>query len=187
MDSADVDRKTRARITGVRGETYAYWYLRRSGYAMIAKNFRVPWMHGEIDLVGYDRDVLVFIEVKTQDMTVRTATRPEFFVDWRKRRTVRRMARAFLRVYHLENPPVSYRFDLVAVEFYPSAKPVVRVHKGVFRGVNQGLLSIPQTSSSKLDVALTLARCRRAMRWAFWSSIAFVRSVRGKTSALFRL
>ena len=28
-----------ARRTGVRGETYAYWYLRRSGYVMIARNF----------------------------------------------------------------------------------------------------------------------------------------------------
>ena len=34
--------KQRARKTGVRGETYAYWYLRRHGYIMIGRNFMVP-------------------------------------------------------------------------------------------------------------------------------------------------
>ena len=32
--------KLRARQTGVRGETYAYWYLRRHGYTLIARNLR---------------------------------------------------------------------------------------------------------------------------------------------------
>ena len=46
----------KARRTGVRGETYAYWYLRRNGYVMIARNFTYRGMKGEIDLVGYDGD-----------------------------------------------------------------------------------------------------------------------------------
>ena len=41
------------RRTGVRGETFAYWYLRRHGYTIIARNFTVPGVKGEIDLVGY--------------------------------------------------------------------------------------------------------------------------------------
>ena len=51
------------RRTGVRGETFAYWYLRRHGYTIIARNFTVPGVKGEIDLVGYDGAVLAFIEV----------------------------------------------------------------------------------------------------------------------------
>ena len=30
-------KKLEARSTGVRGETYAYWYLRRHGYVFVAK------------------------------------------------------------------------------------------------------------------------------------------------------
>jgi len=32
-------RKLVARSTGVRGETYAYWYLRCHGYVFVAKNY----------------------------------------------------------------------------------------------------------------------------------------------------
>ena len=56
----------KARRTGVRGETYAYWYLRRNGYVMIARNFTSRGMKGEIDLVGYDGATLAFVEVKTR-------------------------------------------------------------------------------------------------------------------------
>ena len=54
------------RRTGIRGETYAYWYLRRHGYTGVARNFRSPSVKGEIDLVGYDGKVLAFVEVKTR-------------------------------------------------------------------------------------------------------------------------
>ena len=33
------ERKQEDRRVGVRGETYAYWYLRRQGYIFIARNY----------------------------------------------------------------------------------------------------------------------------------------------------
>jgi putative endonuclease len=44
--------------TGRRGEEDAYFYLRRRGYIMVARNFRTARHHGEIDLIGWDKDVL---------------------------------------------------------------------------------------------------------------------------------
>src|SRR5713101_5024720 len=78
MDSSVPQARTtaagrKARRTGVRGETYAYWYLRRQGYVMIARNFTYRGMKGEIDLVGYDGETVAFVEVKT-----RTAVGGEF-------------------------------------------------------------------------------------------------------------
>ena len=63
-DSDPESEKHRARRTGVRGETYAYWYLRRHGYIVLARNYMSPGMKGEIDLVGYDGRLLAFVEVE---------------------------------------------------------------------------------------------------------------------------
>jgi uncharacterized protein UPF0102 len=63
---------SKARRTGVRGETYAYWYLRRKGYVMIARNFTYRGVKGENDLIGYDGATIAFVEVKT-----RTSSREE--------------------------------------------------------------------------------------------------------------
>ena len=38
-DSSPDQRKLAARRTGIRGETYAYWYLRRHGYVFVARNY----------------------------------------------------------------------------------------------------------------------------------------------------
>lgn len=52
--------------TGRRGEEAAYFHLRMLGYTMVARNFRSPRSRGEIDLIGWDHDVLCFVEVKTR-------------------------------------------------------------------------------------------------------------------------
>ena len=56
--SAEAAPHQRARRTGIHGETYAYWYLRRHGYVLVARNYTVPGVKGEIDLAGYDGPVL---------------------------------------------------------------------------------------------------------------------------------
>jgi putative endonuclease len=119
-----------ARRTGVRGETYAYWFLRRNGYVMIARNFMQRGIKGEIDLVGYDGETLAFVEVKT-----RTSPRGEFgsaenSVTLDKQRLLSRMARQFVREYHTGSVP--FRFDILAIEALPGRRPSVRLHKGAF-------------------------------------------------------
>jgi putative endonuclease len=119
-----------ARRTGVRGETYAYWFLRRNGYVMIARNFTYRGVKGEIDLVGYDGETLAFVEVKT-----RTAPRGDFgsaedAVTLDKQKFLSRMARQFVRDYRAERVP--FRFDVLAIEALPGRRPEVRLHKGAF-------------------------------------------------------
>ena len=119
--------KEQARQTGVRGETYAYWYLRRHGYIMIARNFSVPGVKGEVDLVGYDGPVLAFIEVKTRTGDL---GKPEDAVTFEKRRNLSRMARQFLAERRIREAVC--RFDVLAIESPPGSRPVVRLHKDAF-------------------------------------------------------
>ncbi len=116
------------RRTGVRGETYAYWYLRRQGYTVVGRNYRVPHRHGEIDLIGWDDGVLAFVEVKTR--TTATGGPPEDAVDHAKQRHVVGMAEDYLRRHNLAD--IRYRFDILAIEAKAGARPVVRLHKGAF-------------------------------------------------------
>ena len=46
------DPRPRHQRTGTRGEEDAYFYLRKTGYVMVARNFRSPRCRGEIDLIG---------------------------------------------------------------------------------------------------------------------------------------
>lgn len=98
--------------TGRRGEEDAYFYLRKLGYVVVARNFRSPRCHGEIDLIGWDQDVLCFIEVKTR--TSRLVKPAEAAVDRYKRREVAETAREYLRRLP---PECQWRFDIVSVYY----------------------------------------------------------------------
>ena len=130
-DSSEAStKKEQARRTGIRGETYAYWYLRRHGYIVVARNYMRSGVKGEIDMVGYDGPVLAFVEVKTRAASDRNQPSPEDAVNDEKRRNLARMARQFLRARRIDSP--SYRFDVLAIETRPGARPEVRLHKGAF-------------------------------------------------------
>jgi len=131
-ESAVKQSKQRARQTGVRGETFAYWYLRRHGYILVARNFTVPGIKGEIDLVGYDGPVLAFVEVKTRSGSSEEFGKPEDAVTPEKRRHLSRMARQFLAERRIRE--AQCRFDVLAIESRPGGRPVVRLHKDAFAG-----------------------------------------------------
>jgi putative endonuclease len=59
--------------TGRRGEEDAYFYLRRRGYVIIARNYRSPHYHGELDLAGWDGDVLCFYRNQDPEHAFRQA------------------------------------------------------------------------------------------------------------------
>lgn len=113
---------------GRRGEEAAYFYLRRRGYVMIARNYRSPRRRGEVDLIGWDEDVLCFIEVKTR--TLREVKPAEAAVDREKRRELAGMAREYLRRVR---DPVPWRFDVVSVNYEnPSGRPNIELFKNAF-------------------------------------------------------
>jgi len=102
--------------TGRRGEEAAYFYLRRLGYTMVARNFRSSRCRGEIDLIGWEDDVLCFVEVKTR--TTRDVKTGVAAVDRHKRREVAAVVREYLRRLP---PSCQWRFDVVSV-YYETSK-----------------------------------------------------------------
>ncbi len=115
--------------TGRRGEEDAYFHLRKRGYVMVARNFRSPRHHGEIDLIGWHKDVLCFIELKTR--TSHDVKPAEAAVDRDKQRDLAAVAREYLRRIP---PSCQWRFDVVSVyyEGHPS-QPQFELFQNAFR------------------------------------------------------
>jgi putative endonuclease len=97
---------------------------------MVARNFRSPRHKGEIDLIGWDRDELCFVEVKTRKR--RSMVPAEMAVDAPKEAMLRATAKAYLRRMK-EKPKV--RFDIVSL-YYEGAGakegPQITLFKNAF-------------------------------------------------------
>ena len=96
-------------MTGQRGEARAAEALRAAGYRVVERNVRL-WV-GELDLIAYDGEILVFVEVRSR--------RDDRFggglaaVPHGKQRQVAKAAAAYLATRR----PVfaACRFDVVAI------------------------------------------------------------------------
>jgi putative endonuclease len=101
-------------MTGLRGERAALFELRRRGVVVVARRWTSSRMRGDVDLIGWDGDLLCFIEVKTR--TERDMAPAESAVDEDKRNMVRGLARAYLRTFpEAERKRIPVRFDVVSV------------------------------------------------------------------------
>jgi putative endonuclease len=113
------------------GEAYAAAYLEQRGYRLVAANFTLPVgrnlrgavVNAEIDIVAYEGETLCFVEVKTRASD--SFASPEVNVDRRKRRQVARAARAYRRMFELDDQP--YRYDVVTVVLPPGATPRINL------------------------------------------------------------
>jgi len=82
------------KVTGNRGEELATEYLRKKGYKIEERNFRTRF--GEIDIVCWDGQTLVFVEVKTK--IGHDFGEPEEMVNKGKLERVRRMGEIYLEI-----------------------------------------------------------------------------------------
>ena len=121
--------------TGRRGESEAYLYLHEHGYRIIERNLRQHGHHGEIDLIGWDKGTLCFIEVKTR--TGEGLTSPEAAVDPAKRQHLRAVARRYLRRLNRQSMPTC-RFDIVSITYpedalgHNGSRPELKLIKNAF-------------------------------------------------------
>jgi len=102
---------------GRRGEELAAEHLERLGFTIVARNHRTR--HGELDLVAFDGDVLVFAEVKTRR---RGTGSPWESLHLKKRAQVRRMAAAYLNQVPERPRGGTLRFDAIGVILSPSGE-----------------------------------------------------------------
>jgi putative endonuclease len=102
---------------GRRAEELVAQRLQREGWVIVARNARPGEVRGEIDLIGVDRDALVFVEVKARraGSTVGPEA-PALAVGPRKQAKLRALAVAWLRARGYDVPRHRHlRFDVVGL------------------------------------------------------------------------
>jgi putative endonuclease len=104
-------KKVIAYELGRSGEDVATEYLKKKKYKVVDKGFR--FLRGEIDIIAYDGETLVFVEVKTRKST--RFSQPEESVTPTKRKQLRRVAQGYLLRNHIQD--VECRFDVLSLTF----------------------------------------------------------------------
>ncbi len=125
-DQEPKSKKQLAKEKAIEGEERACKHVASLGYRIAKRNFRFGKV-GEIDIVAYDDETLVFIEVKTRSDY--SFGEPEASVDARKQAQLKRVARMYYYVNSLSD--VVCRFDVIAVEFNKN-QVEIRHHKNAF-------------------------------------------------------
>lgn len=111
---------------GRRGEDIAHRFLQRSGMMVVARNHRTRSGSGEVDLIAWERDTLVFVEVKSRSSL--DFGPPDRAMDPEKQRKLIRAALDYARRAGI--PLEKLRFDLVNVVL--SNPPAVTHYRDLF-------------------------------------------------------
>jgi putative endonuclease len=114
------------KIVGDRGEDAAVDLLSKKNYEIIERNYRFG--HGEIDIIAKDKDILVFVEVKTRKNL--EFGPPELAVTKNKQRQIRKIAEMYL----VENKitDMDCRMDVVAILLKQNLPPEINHIENAF-------------------------------------------------------
>ena len=113
--------------TGRRGEDLAHRFLRKSGFTIVARNYRLASGDAEADIIGIQGDDLVIVEVKTR--TSAAFGPPDRAVGEEKRAHLVRVARAYAK--KTETSWEHVRFDMVTVIL--KSPPEIEHYRDAFR------------------------------------------------------
>lgn len=102
---------SQTRASGRRGEDLAHRFLRAKGFVIVARNYSLSSGDAEADLIAWDQDTLVVIEVKARETA--DFGPPERAIGEDKRDHLIRIARQYSRKANI--PWERIRFDIVSV------------------------------------------------------------------------
>ena len=109
------------KLTGNQGENRASEYLESKGFEIIGKNWRTKL--GEIDIIAYKNDSLVFVEVKTLPNGTLDMIQRE--LNNQKRQRIIKTSKRFL-LKHREYNNSYVRFDVIVIDM-PGLDPVYHI------------------------------------------------------------
>lgn len=112
--------------TGRYGEDLACQFLKKQGYEILERNYRIRG--GEIDIVARDGDTLVFVEVKARS-SHEFGPPAESMTPWKIRALIKT---AMFYVLKINWGNKEYRLDFVSIDFADNAtSPKIELIKNI--------------------------------------------------------
>ncbi len=112
-------------LFGKQGENIAIRFLKKSGYKILVTNYRNRL--GEIDIIAREKNVIVFVEVKTRHTNQFGS--PKEAVTPNKQKHLSKAALTYLK--ETNQMQAQARFDVVAIQVSAS-KPSIELIKNAF-------------------------------------------------------
>ena len=109
------------KIIGNEGENRAEVFLKSKGFEIIERNWRTKL--GEIDIIAFKNDTLVFVEVKTLPNGTLDMIQRE--LNYQKRERILKTSKRFL-LKHREYNNSYVRFDVIVIDM-PGLEPVYHI------------------------------------------------------------
>lgn len=111
---------------GDRGESLACEYLKKVGYDILERNYRIRG--GEIDIIAKDQEYLVFVEVKTRS-SHEFGLPAEAITSWKIKHLLK-TAQFYLQKIKWGDKP--YRLDFISIDFANSKNnPEIELIKNI--------------------------------------------------------
>ena len=107
------------KATGNFGEKLASDFLKKQGYKILERNYRIRG--GEIDIVARDGETLVFVEVKTRYS--HEFGLPSESMTYFKIKALLKTAQFYNQKINWGNKP--YRLDFISIDFASSKEPEI--------------------------------------------------------------
>jgi putative endonuclease len=119
--------KKTTRQKGDEGEELAAAYLQSKGYTILEQNYFFE--HAEVDIVAFDENTIVFVEVKMRKNT--NFGEPAEYVTPKKQKLVLKAAEAWL--YERKMTGARVRFDVVGIVRHQNEAPDIQHYENAFR------------------------------------------------------
>jgi putative endonuclease len=116
----EMTQKYKQRL-GKSGEDLAASFLKKNGFEILERNYRFG--HKEIDIIGKDKNTIVFIEVKTGRS--KTFGSPQEWVNLKKQKSIIEVAQGYILKNDFRD--FDFRFDVVAISFERGNKNIEHI------------------------------------------------------------
>ncbi|MBE6349360.1 MAG: YraN family protein [Spirochaetaceae bacterium] len=118
------------KLIGNDGEKKACHFLTKNNYEIISRNWRKRI--GEIDIIALQKDVIVFVEVKTYPRG--TCSALNYSLNKRKQKKIIETSKYFLNLFRQYNEHY-IRYDVILVDF-PQFEPIHHIENAFIEDEN---------------------------------------------------